>query len=94
MKFRKRPIAVEAVRFMGSNFKEAITFCGGFVDRGGRLVIQTPNGEVRAELGDWIIQDTEGDFYPCVSKVFDATHELVEQEMTESDDKFDNLPED
>lgn len=35
-----------------------------------RLIIRTLEGDMRANPGDWIIQGTEGEFYPCKDSVF------------------------
>lgn len=34
------------------------------------IVISTPEGEMRGNAGDWIIQGTEGELYPCKDTVF------------------------
>lgn len=42
------------------------------------LIIETLEGEMRADPGDWIIRGTEGEFYPCKPAAFAATFEMVE----------------
>ena len=80
-KYRKKPIAIEAVRFEKPYWK-VTEFCptltllkGG----NGRLVrfatIPTLEGDMRAELGDWIIKGVQGEFYPCKPDIFEATYE-------------------
>ncbi len=41
----------------------------------GSLNIQTPEGTMRAEVGDWVIQGVQGEFYPCKPAIFQATYE-------------------
>lgn len=41
------------------------------------LIIPTLEGEMRADLGDWIICGVKGEFYPCKPDIFDATYEPV-----------------
>lgn len=37
--------------------------------------IQTLEGMMTAEIGDWIIKGIKGEFYPCKSDIFEATYE-------------------
>ncbi|QDX94338.1 hypothetical protein EEL31_08835 [Brevibacillus laterosporus] len=41
-------------------------------------VIETLEGKMRAEIGDWIITGIKGEKYPCKPDIFEATYELVE----------------
>lgn len=41
------------------------------------LLIQTPEGEHRARVGDWIIKGIKGEFYPCKPDIFESTYEEV-----------------
>lgn len=42
------------------------------------MVIQTLEGAMYAELGDWVIRGIQGEFYPCKPKIFEATYEPEE----------------
>ena len=78
MKFRKKPVVIEAVQFTG-NFAQIKEFVGGDADyRNGELVIATLEGAMRASLNDWIIKGVKGEFYPCKPDIFAATYEAVE----------------
>lgn len=46
-----------------------------FLDKLQFLIIATPEGEMRANFGDWIIRGTEGEFYPCKDSVFKRKYE-------------------
>lgn len=46
----------------------------------GRIVIRTLEGDMKADLGDWIIKGVQGEFYPCKPDIFQATYEPVEPE--------------
>lgn len=75
MKFRKKPVVVEAVRFT-VNFDEIEAFVGGDAEwRGGELVVATLEGPLRASPGDWIIKGIKGEFYPCKPDIFAQTYE-------------------
>lgn len=39
------------------------------------IVITTLEGDMRADLGDWIIRGVKGEFYPCKPDIFEATYE-------------------
>ncbi len=39
------------------------------------LTIKTPEGEMRANPGDWIIRGIKGELYPCKPDIFEATYE-------------------
>ena len=41
------------------------------------LVIETLEGDMRADVGDWIIRGVKGEFYPCKPHIFEATYEAV-----------------
>lgn len=81
MKFRKRPIIVEAVRFLGDdrNVKECMQFCPPLLNETYRanntLTIPTLEGKMICSKGDWIIKGVNGEFYPCKPDVFDKTYE-------------------
>ena len=41
------------------------------------LKIQTLEGEMTANVGDWIITGVNGEVYPCKPDIFEATYEKV-----------------
>lgn len=43
------------------------------------LLIETLEGTMRAEIGDWIIKGVNGEFYPCKPDIFGKTYEQVEE---------------
>ena len=83
MKYRKKPIVIEAWQNKGDG--ESIpewvdARCTRDRDgaRGGLvLVIQTLEGTMRADPMDWIIQGVKGEVYPCKPDIFAATYEPV-----------------
>lgn len=84
MKFRKKPVVIEAQQLTVFNLEELERWCKGSI-KGLRLPanqrvidIQTLEGEMRAEIGDWIIQGVKGEFYPCKPDIFAMTYEAVE----------------
>lgn len=77
MKFRKKPVVIEAVRWTGDNADEIAAFARSAMWPHGDLVIPTLEGAHRANIGDWIIRGVQGEFYPCKPDIFDATYEAV-----------------
>jgi hypothetical protein len=42
------------------------------------VVIDTLEGSMRGDLGDYIIRGVQGEFYPCKPDIFVATYEPAE----------------
>ena len=54
------------------------TVSPAFMARGGRhLEINTLEGVMRIEWGDWIIRGVQGELYPCKPDIFMASYEVV-----------------
>lgn len=79
MKYKKKPVVVEAIEFDGDNFYEVEQFVKGnvFYDFLERLYIGTLEGEMLVREGDFIIKGVEGEFYPCKPNVFHKTYEEI-----------------
>lgn len=82
MKFRKKPVVIEAVQFTGKNCFEILHFMG----RGHDIIdaelqqtdcptIYTLEGDMNTAPGDWIIKGIKGEFYPCKPDIFEATYD-------------------
>lgn len=81
MKFRKKPVVIEAVRWTGENKAEIAAFCPG-VEIGpvtDWAYIRTLGGRITALPGDWIIKGVRGEFYPCKPEIFAVTYEAVSE---------------
>lgn len=88
-RFRKKPVEVEAIKWDGTNWNEICNFIPvPHVAKGDEetlkrepsrmpILIETLEGTMRAELGDWIIKGIQGEFYPCKPDIFEQTYELV-----------------
>lgn len=78
MKYRKKPVIIEAVQWNGDNFEEIMKFVNNnFVHLNGELIIKTLEGNMTASKGDYIIKGVKGEFYPCKPDIFKATYEEV-----------------
>ena len=86
MKFRKKPVIVDAEEWTGDNIEDISIFMAEAVDwhiRNGKkaIPIQTLEGTMYAEQGDWIIKGIQGEFYPCKPDIFDETYEHLDDEI-------------
>jgi hypothetical protein len=80
MKYRRKPVVVEAFRWWGETVEGFERICVGrdeLSDNRYNLVIPTLTGDLYAVEGDWIIKDVTGEYYLCSPDVFDATYEPV-----------------
>jgi hypothetical protein len=87
-KFRKKPGVVEAIqyqphencgevgRFMGLNDGDDYECDESENDE---YAIETLEGVMWAQPGDWIIRGVQGEFYPCKPDIFEQTYEPIEE---------------
>ena len=80
MKYRKKPVVIEAVQWTGSNRDEIKEFVPEDKRdiRPEGLVLFTLEGHCYASFDDWIIKGVKGEFYPCKPDIFEMTYEKVE----------------
>lgn len=83
--YRKKPVVIEAMQLiddLGNHEAVAAWITGG----GGKvkmpaldpwLFIVTLEGDMRADIGDYVIRGIQGEFYPCKPDIFEATYEAV-----------------
>ncbi|MDJ1371758.1 hypothetical protein C7K25_10330 [Gulosibacter molinativorax] len=91
MKFRKKPVVIEAMHFdrgaaSGVGY-EIARWCGGRFNTDVKpsdrtdvrysISIPTLEGVMTANEGDYVIRGVEGEFYPCKPDIFEATYEVV-----------------
>lgn len=90
MKFRKKPVVIEAFQWTGGldQTEDPVWICDA-IRRGEvyfvkcpspdvEMVIKTLEGDHTAKRGDWIIKGVKGELYPCKPDIFEATYERVE----------------
>lgn len=84
--YRKKPVKVEAIQWMGDNRPEVLDFC----NTDGKLrasitgvtnivVVRTLEGNMEARIGDYIIKGVKGEYYPCKPDIFRETYEEVSE---------------
>lgn len=92
MKFRKKPVIIEAVLWDGNDLPlekapqwiiDAVSKTPGDVGNifrhGSDILIYTLEGTMKASPGDYIIQGIEGEIYPCKPDIFQKTYEPVNE---------------
>lgn len=83
MRYRKKPIIIEAVQFVDDDYGTlcAIGSLGlkpNILYNPLRIEIHTLEGTIAANKGDWIIKGINGEFYPCKPDIFEKTYEMTE----------------
>jgi hypothetical protein len=84
MRFRKKPVVVEAECLDGTKegCKRVHDFLGWVHNDAGNcpgpLEIETLEGSMMANIGDWIIRGVNGEFYPCKPDIFEKTYEKAD----------------
>ena len=86
MKYRKKPVEIEAVQFTRDNWAEIVAFTNGTakgltIERrpGGKCtcIIPTLEGDHIATENDYIIKGVTEAFYPCKPDIFVQTYEVA-----------------
>jgi hypothetical protein len=82
-KYRKQPVEIDAVRWLGVNYPEVddfIEYKHETFPSSGLITIDTLEGQMKARVGDYIIKGVEDEYYPCKPNIFDKTYEKVEDD--------------
>ena len=84
MKFRKKPVVINAIQFKDSAYSisRVTSFVGDtlIIDykvSPPTLKIPTLEGVMIASVNDYIIQGVNGEFYPCKPDIFEKTYDIV-----------------
>ena len=83
MKYKKKPIVIEAVKWTGSNFhriKDLTKWDNINLSVENDLFIRTLEGHMKADIGDYVIKGIQGEVYPCKPDIFEASYEKVEDD--------------
>jgi hypothetical protein len=82
VKYRKKPVVIEAIQYTGSNANEVLKWASlaYLIEKAGGIEIETLEGVMRASPGDWVIRGVRGELYPCKPDIFEATYERVEDD--------------
>lgn len=84
MKFRKKPVVIEARQLLNEDpslWEWLGDAYAGHSESEGMTIdinIKTLEGVMTARHRDWIIKGVKGEFYPCKPDIFELTYELAE----------------
>jgi hypothetical protein len=73
MKYRKKPVVIEATQWFKMGDHSAVVYNHNSVP-----TIKTLEGEHVVIPGDWIITGVKGKHYPCKPDIFEMTYEVAE----------------
>lgn len=80
---KKKPVEVEVVQFLDSESGNYISrWAEGKIkylikDNKKVLSIETLEGVLDAQIGDYIIKGVKGEFYPVEKSIFEETYDIV-----------------
>jgi hypothetical protein len=72
MKFRKKPIIIDAEQWNGQEIDGLKIRANGSYG-----YIETLEGGHIVDKGDWVITGIKGEKYPCKPDIFEETYEIV-----------------
>ena len=92
MKYRKKPVVIEAFKYEGDfidrygkrivpdwafqSFLEGILFYGE--EQSWELYVKTLEGNMHVNLDDYVIKGVKGEIYSCKPDIFEMTYEKLE----------------
>jgi hypothetical protein len=82
MKYRKKPVEIEAIQWTGRNLDEISFFVGEAllpIERRPdyQLKIKTLEGDHAVSINNFVIKGIKGEFYSCRPDIFEETYELI-----------------
>lgn len=86
MKYRKKPVEIEAYQMNASNDISVPSWIPDAISRGiiykkdNELYVKTLEGDHHISRGDYVIKGVKGELYACKPDIFEMTYEPVEQE--------------
>lgn len=90
MKYRKKPVVIDAVGATALLFNAANQWnklptwivkaydLGNILFLNDSIKIETLEGTMTASRGDYVIHGIKGEIYPCKPDIFEATYEVAE----------------
>ena len=84
MKYRKKPVEIDAIQWVSDNIEQVYEMLGDNLiintDKAKDEVkhfINTLEGKMEMSWGDYIIKGVKGEFYPCKPDIFELTYEKI-----------------
>jgi predicted P-loop ATPase/GTPase len=85
MKFRKKPVVIEATQWFKQGDHPAVIIKSNpdnYADMGVPWIDTLEGGHV-VSVGDWIITGVKGEHYPCKDEIFRMTYEPVGEQKND-----------
>ena len=83
MKYRKKPVVIDAMQYTGKNKQEMLEFAknNAWPETCSSAIIITTidRNNARIDIGDWLLKGVKGEFYPCKPDIFELTYEAVNE---------------
>jgi hypothetical protein len=84
MRARKKPVEVEVMQLLNSNYDIVANWCNGLLVKRSdnfepSIQIFTLEGMMTARLNDYIIKGVRGEFYPVAQSIFEHTYEVINE---------------
>lgn len=87
MKFKKKPVVIDAIQLTDENMWDVWRWIGEDAQEwqwqwdgdDKYIVIRTLEGSHRASNGDYIIRGIKGEHYPCKPDIFHLTYDPIEE---------------
>jgi hypothetical protein len=88
--YRKKPVVIEAFKWTGDEeqtedplwitdaMRHGSVHFENLYTESVKLLINTLEGVMTANRGDYVIKGVKGEIYPCKPDIFEATYEQVE----------------
>lgn len=84
--YRKRPVVIDAIENTGT-WQDVVDWLDEFElgdapiplfrQDDGSIMVQTSEGDMRCNVGDFLIRGVKGEFYPCKPDIFATTYEVA-----------------
>lgn len=82
MKYKKKPVTVEAFRLGYESFPkwaEEALFDGTLRIENDHVIVRTLEGVMTASMGTFIVKGVDNELYPCQADIFYQTYERVHE---------------
>ena len=78
--YAKKPVAIEAIQLTDKNHSEIIQWLSSYnvesyTLNSSEFYVKTLEGDMKANIGDYIIKGVKNEFYPCREDIFKMTYD-------------------
>lgn len=96
MKYRKKPVVIEAIQYTGDNIHIVMDFVKKLSGKdnsesmiynaivGNEYFIITLEGNMKISKNDYVIKGVQREFYPCKPDIFELTYEKADSETVKA----------